>query len=436
MVTGSLPQPHVIRVSVCRKDISLFIKNPKTMAHNIVPQHKPHDQLRTEPPIQEAHNDKYVSAFTTAENLVDFTFVNPILGKSSDHFKVGVDELTVNMSAISMLEINKRPDVVFRILRRGVDTGIDGNWEMHDSAIVGNEGSLRAGFEFKVDRAYTTLQGFIRKCEEISNAVNSYITTTDLTQNNGFDYEKDFSTGNYSDDLFLQIGINSSGNLAFTTNAAFWCNFVIEVPMEKYRSALFGDNRRYISMHPLTGEIRDPYTIVQAGLTTLPFDPVVDDAAGAAWDNISHQNETDEYNHVYRSNVSLFHTLDRRVTVEVGCSLPLKNSPFVDHKKETPDYVLGRYMFQRPYSVSHETKNQNLVITDSGVGSVQLQGPKDRIVYHHLKPQQKIHTLRLKLWLRVRSYDTDSGKWGMKTIACPVTSTDFWHIRLHFKQKN
>ena len=132
MVTGSLPQPHVIRVSVCRKDISLFIKNPKTMAHNIVPQHKPHDQLRTEPPIQEAHNDKYVSAFTTAENLVDFTFVNPILGKSSDHFKVGVDELTVNMSAISMLEINKRPDVVFRILRRGVDTTINATWEMHD----------------------------------------------------------------------------------------------------------------------------------------------------------------------------------------------------------------------------------------------------------------------------------------------------------------
>ena len=90
--------------------------------------------------------------------------------------------------------------------------------------------------------------------EEISNAVNEYIRTIPLTGANGFDYENDFSAG-YGDPEFLQIGINSSGNLVFTTNAAFWCNFVIEIPMAKYRSMLFGDKKRYISMHPLTGDI-------------------------------------------------------------------------------------------------------------------------------------------------------------------------------------
>ena len=397
------------------------------MAHNIVPQHRSHDQLRTEPASQHPHTDKYVSAITTAANLVDITFVNPILGKSSDHFKVGIDELSVNMSQLSMLDINSTPDVVFRVIRRGIDTANQASWEMHDSAVAGNLGSIRAGFEFRVNEPYTTLQGVISKCTEISNAVNEYIRTTPLTNANGFDYEHDFSDGNHLGDEFVEVDINSSGNLTFTTNAAFWCNFVIEIPMAKYRSMLFGDKKRYISMHPLTGDIWDPYAVQADGsLTTLAFNPVVD---LAAWANIRNPDETDVYNHVYRSSVSLFHTLDRRVTVEVGCSLPLKNSPFVDHGKEAPDYVLGRYMFQRPYSVGHS------VITDSGVGSLQLQGPKDRVVYHHLKPQQKILTLRLKLWLRVRTYDEPSDKWSMTTIACPVAHSDYWHIRLHFKQK-
>ena len=402
------------------------------MAHNVVPQHRPHEQLRTEPATQKAHTDKFVSAITTAANLVDITFVNPILDRSSDHFKVGVDELSVNFSAISMLDINTTPDVVFRVIRRGLDAQNQASWQMHDSADPNNLGSIRAGFEFKVDRAYTTLQGVIQKCEEISNAVNEYIRTIPLTAANGFDYFNDFTVG-YGDPMFLQIGINSSGNLVFTTNAAFWCDFVIEVPQAKYRSMLFGNDRKYISMHPETGAIWDPYDVQADGsLTTLAFDPVVD---AGDWAEINHPYVVNQHNHKFVSAVSLFHTLDRRVTVEVGCSLPLKNSPFVDHGKEAPDYVLGRYMFQRPYSVGHETDRQNQIITDSGVGSLQLQGPKDRIIYHHLKPQQKILTLRLKLWLRVRSYDEVSKKWGMRTIACPVVSSDYWHIRLHFKQK-
>ena len=35
--------------------------------------------------------------------------------------------------------------------------------------------------------------------------------------------------------------------------------------------------------------------------------------------------------------------LDRRVALEVGCSLPIKNSPMFDHGNEAPDFVLGRF---------------------------------------------------------------------------------------------
>ena len=84
----------------------------------IMPEHRPHEQLRTEAPTQKPHSDKYVSAFVSGESQVDMTFQNPVLPKSADHYKVGIDELTVNLGNLSMLEYGV-DDVLFRVLRRG-----------------------------------------------------------------------------------------------------------------------------------------------------------------------------------------------------------------------------------------------------------------------------------------------------------------------------
>ena len=70
------------------------------MAHEILPQHRPHEQLRTEPPKQRHHSDKYVSAFISSDNFVDMSFSNPLPQESADHFRVGIDELTVNLARI------------------------------------------------------------------------------------------------------------------------------------------------------------------------------------------------------------------------------------------------------------------------------------------------------------------------------------------------
>ena len=64
-----------------------------------------------------------------------------------------------------------------------------------------------------------------------------------------------------------------------------------------------------------------------------------------------------------------------------------------------------------------------------------VQGAGDRACYHHLMPQQKINTLRLKLWARVRTYNEQTKTWGMQTIVCPVQGSDYWHVRLHFVEK-
>ena len=385
------------------------------MAHMIAPQHKAHDQLRTEPAGQRDQKEKYVSAFVSAESTVDFSFSTPILPKSSSHYTVGVGELTVNLGSLSMIEPND--DVLFRIIRRGRDGQPHADWVM--------PAPYTGGFEFRADRTYGTMQEVLERLKEIQTAIQKFFYEVNLNQAALFEYVQDW-TG--EDDYKVKLHVDSSGSFVVQASPRFWANFVLEVPLKKYQAILFDTtDRQYVSMHPTTGDFREPYAIAANGnLTTLAF-------ANPAIDAQAYAQLPDRLDMFYMGTTSLFHTLDRRVTVEVGCSLPLKNSPMIDHGKEAPDVVLGRYMFHRPYDISRMS-DANIFITDKSIGAQQLQGPNDRIVYHALSPQQKIQQLRLKLWLRVRTYDEAQEKWGMKTIVCPVVKTDYWHIRLHFKE--
>ena len=45
--------------------------------------------------------------------------------------------------------------------------------------------------------------------------------------------------------------------------------------------------------------------------------------------------------HTFLATNCLLSSLDRRVSIELGASLPMLNSPMVDHNQETPDFVLG-----------------------------------------------------------------------------------------------
>ena len=63
-----------------------------------------------------------------------------------------------------------------------------------------------------------------------------------------------------------------------------------------------------------------------------------------------------------------------------------------------------------------------------------LMDGKQRVLYHQLGAQQKITTVRIKLYARVRTYDEVADKWSMRVISLPTELTDWWHIRLHFKE--
>ena len=159
------------------------------MASNVIPAHRPHDQLRMEAPRQKDHTDKYVTAMVSGESGVDMSFRNPILPKSADHFKVGIDDFTANLSSLSMLEYGAN-DVLFRIIRRGYHAAnaAPGNGEvlvaepyfqMHDGP-AGSIEKWRDAFSFKVDRTYNTMLEVLDRCSQVATAVGTYIRDVGL----------------------------------------------------------------------------------------------------------------------------------------------------------------------------------------------------------------------------------------------------------------
>ena len=57
-----------------------------------------------------------------------------------------------------------------------------------------------------------------------------------------------------------------------------------------------------------------------------------------------------------------------------------------------------------------------------------------RIMYHQLSPQEKIATLRIHLFARVRTYDEESNDYQLTSMRLPTVFGDWWHIRLHFHE--
>ena len=414
------------------------------MAHAIQPYAEPRQQLRTEAPRQRPHDDKYVSIFQSGSASADLTFRDPILGESADHFSVGVDELTVSLGSLSMLEYNKtNPSVLLRVQLRGVDgaANAQANWYMPDGVGVGNEEQWRNAFSFKVDRAYTNLNEVLSRLNEIAEAVNGYCRAGLANPGGG---AAAIFTAAYvphagGGQSYLHISMTANGSIRIAGSRAFWANFVIDVPEERYRETFFGTAaKRYVSLHPITGAIvAEPYTsILVLGayvLRTNAFAPAIADPAtilAAGGQNVDLQG------HTYTAASNILNTLDRRVTIEVSCSLPIKNSPMVDHGQEAPDFALARFMFHRAYTLGSDTQADQIRIETHNLGSKMLQGPRDRVVFHHLRPQQKIQTLRMRLWARVRTYDVATKKWSMKTIICPMSTPDYWHARLHFLHKD
>ena len=108
----------------------------------------------------------------------------------------------------------------------------------------------------------------------------------------------------------------------------------------------------------------------------------------------------------------------------------------IDHQKETPDFVLGRWIWRTDSRIESNDSGGTRRYASTMPACIEYQGPQDRITYHELQAQAKIQTLRIQLFARVRSFDTVAETWSMRVIRLPTNATDWWHARIHFVSKD
>ena len=257
----------------------------------------------------------------------------------------------------------------------------------------------------------------------------------------------------------LAFRLARNGKLVIEGTNAFWSLFCVEIPSVQNQFGLFGGEKFNVGQHEAISRRRvltvDPenvahkhsfsnviryktaaaatYSYLFVGTVTQPGDNTLLGHGTAA------MRGQDPATAAVKTRVELngdVMQLDRRMCVELGTSLPIKNSPMVDHQKEHPDFVIGRWMFRADHSYSTRMDGTDAHYTTESSCVVEYQNSTDRVVYHELMPQNKVQVLRVKLFARVRSFDDKTEEFKNRTIDLPTGVNDWWHCRLHFVTKD
>ena len=420
---------------------------------------------------------KFVSCFADSKPAVDITFRDVLLSRPTNNYMVGVDNFSLTSTTLSMLEPSTGDyEPLIRIVRnRGPDAY--NNAQTLDQNLVTANHQLNTisvpdvGFNMKVSTGETILsiQQLIHRLNELASQVNIFLNSGQAET--AGDFAINYTHGDGETTVHLKFSVHADGRLKITGTRAFWACFSIEVPNPQYQFGIYGDRksnhdnplglRRYLTLHPITGtatfnKIRvnsnkvdisvpelntapnrehNSRTIFGATPLVLQVDFAPQLSAGEIQTIHDHANAFSRSTISYTTNASVFSTLERRCALELGCSLPIKNSPMIDHQKETPDFVLGRWIWKSDQVVESSDAGMDRRYHGRLPISTEYQGAKDRITYHELQAQAKIQTLRLKLFARVRSFSSNE-QWSMRVIELPTSSTDWWHARLHFVSKD
>lgn len=430
---------------------------------------------------------KYVSFFADSRPDVDITFRDVLLTRPTDHYLVGVDNFSMTNTSLSMIEPKTghlKPFI--RILKRMVSAGgpvpttEDG---LNNAIQAGGVGVIDAAdliiggsYDFSIDSTEIILsvQQLMHRLNTIAGDVSTYMNIS-INGVGADEAGADFEFGGYEAEAgenftHLSFAVAPDGRLTIQGSAAFWSLFVIEIPAVQDQFGFFGErnvnddtpftrSRRYLTLDPVDGVPTFAKYLINikkratpaAGQSAVQLaaynDATIGGAApevySTASTSIGHANSFNVYNgglayamSSWTSKTSIFSSLERRVALEIGCSLPIKNSPMVDHQKESPDFVLGRWIWRVDPRIESNAGGGSLRYSGQMSACTEYQGAMDRVCYHELQPQAKIQTLRIKLFARLRTFDESTETYSMRVIDLPTQKTDWWHTRVHFMSKD
>ena len=412
-------------------------------------------------PVVKAADSRYVSLLSDASNKSDITFQDGhkgLLPKSTKLYEVGVDNLTLSMNGLSMLSPSATEPVILEILALRTYNGQTPNdgavfWEQFPEGF--RLGTQVAGFGAARDYqlldsdVFTTLAQFMDRLDTIAGRISAAINAGFVT---GDDWE--FNTVNpfvTETSKHLEFTLHNSGRLHILGSRTFWSYFFIHVPNPHYRAILFGpyfnanlgEEQRILSLNPLTGTMMDgrlefgvaggEYRARTPQWST--FDNNLDLGFEALVANNPQVPASEAYGVELLTAVlhgNLYSSLDERICIEVGTSLPLTHSALVEDNKEKPDYSLGRFMINPGLRVGYNAGDEEH--SSHGPSTYELMNSKMRVLYHRLLPQEKVSVLRIQMYIRRRVYDAAKGTWSTRSDPLPTVPTDWWHCRLHFRE--
>ena len=450
---------------------------------------------------------KYVSIFNDGSDGstdVDVTFREPLLSRPSDHFLVGVDNLTVNMNNLSMIETNNPADpddFIFQIGRLSGRTNIsvaDLNTEV--AAGIGTNPQnynltsyiFPENYKFRITTTTQNIQQLAYYLNSHFDYVNELFVLQGVEEalvlggrdgNNVNDAARKIQPqyaaavgGAATDDLggvrfpgkHIRCDLTGDGRLRIRGSRMFWATHFILFKNPEYMY-MFSGKRRYTAAgtenfnesqysldlngnvfagRPVIDEHRFIFSFSDnkelCSLRTLPGTNPGEDfgvsnarkvylrGTGGAANGQAFRNSI----HTLLLGANLMSTSDRRVAIELGCSLPIVNNPIVDHGRESPDIVIGRWMFNPKVRIKTTVQGTEMTFEGSAPDVFEFQNSTDRVQYHSLMPQDKIHFVRLKMYARVRKYNSERDRFDMETVVYPMKTNDWWHARLHFISKD
>ena len=469
---------------------------------------------------------KFVTIFNDGSDGhtdVDISFREPLLSRPSDHFLVGVDNLTVNLNNLSMIEVNNSSDpddFLFQIGRLSGETDVTAAVLTAQEVIADNHilhaGTAQAAAHPAHDPMLVNESDYIFPDAYKFRVTNTMQNVQQLAYhlNSHFAFVNDTfvrlgvqealvhggrtgaavnavaakvipkATGLTDVDEHIRCDLTGDGRLRIRASRLFWSTHFILFNDPKYMY-MFNGRRRQTSTvvaggppavvqhfdesqycYRIDGQVLfgksdvDTHRIVFAksargrfcSLRTMPV-AAAGPPAVVGWNTIAQNiallspayvaGAGTAVGQTYRNSIftlifgaNILSTTDRRIALEMGCSLPIVNNPLVDHGKQAPDVVIGRWMFNPMVRIKTTVRGQEMTFEGMAPDVYELQNATDRVQYHSLMPQDKVHMLRVKMYARVRRYNPKSDRFDMITEVYPMKKADWWHTRLHFISKD
>ena len=391
-----------------------------------------------------------VSVFQTGSSRLESNLNYSLFGDNvqSDEYVVGVESCSVPLDATTYLSDQPENALLVSLKRRR--NGVA--WSEERTALHGwTDGALASDMAIVnapvAVRAYNTTVGDLRSdvytvrdfgdlvvvlnnwAIGIDQTIRQYglpnVNTVagDLMFSQTWDWneqhqQQDVFTEEEKKSTHFEVRITPSGSIVFTGSTLFWRAFFLE--FSPYAREVFGF-QKYVGFDD-TGALRTDFSgdLVHSGILLTNE---------ALWKvQLAIQGER-----------SIWSSLETRLAVSLGTSIPMQRSLVITGDKETRTFELGCWPLNNAVEVSCKVQGTSLtsefsITGESRAGHVVLKRPDTPIVeWLHLKPDTDLRNLRLSLHVRERVFR--DGKWSIELRELPVRSWATWSCKLIFVRK-